>query len=218
MKRVRVFLITGLAALLSLALFVPLATAGATPAPAPTNVSGYIIGYGGVGRTAWSMPVANAAMYMHDPSLPSPILVAASNTYGFYSFSQDLSVLPNKQAVFSTTPLYYHTAHHLIHSSPTQAKRFTFRCQVLPTVITGKVINKKTRKPAAYATVQILNWDVKTNRQGVYVIHATLKPQTDYKIYASKSTLKRVRKTVTSLPSDTGAVRTVNFQLAPKPR
>jgi hypothetical protein len=95
-----------------------------------------------------------------------------------------------------------------------------FRCEVLPTILTGKVTSKATGKPIKNAKIQILNWDVKTNAQGVYTFGATsdpltLKPNFDYKVWSNKSGFKRTSSMVKSLPTATGEVRTLNFKMVP---
>ena len=109
-----------------------------------------------------------------------------------------------------------------IHNHPTAAINEIFKCQVLPTVLTGKVTSKATGKAIKGVKVQVLNWDVNSNAQGVYLFTPvtdplTLAPNTSYEVWFNKAGFKRTHAHFKSLPTDkSSVVRTLNFKMAPK--
>jgi hypothetical protein len=217
MRRIRFTLLALAVALLALGIGAPLASAA--PGPDDTTVNGYVYGWGGVGQSYWQMPLPNTGVYFVDPVL-GPQHVATTNAYGAYSFFMNLKTQPGHEGEFFTSPVHYFRTNIEIHSHPGQTVNEVFRVEVLPTILTGKVTNKATGKPIKNAKVQILNWDVKTNAQGVYTFTSgsdplTLKPNFDYKVWSNKSGFKRTSKMVKSLPTATGQVRTLNFQMVP---
>jgi hypothetical protein len=216
MKRYRLFLLIALAAVLALAAFAPLAAAAkASRATDLTQVYGTVYGFGGVGRSYWTVPITNAGVYMVDPTDGVPNLMATTDAYAQFQFTINLKdpIFPEKKAEFFVSPVHYFRTTVWIHSSPEIAVDQKFMVEVLPTILTGTVTNKATGKPIAKAHVQILNWDVYTNSKGVYTIQVSLQPNTDYKVYCQKSGYKRIGMTVKSLPTDKGVVRTASFKL-----
>jgi hypothetical protein len=221
MKRVRLILLAAMSGLLALGIFVPMAGAQAVPRAGDlTAVSGAVIGFGGVGRSYWEVQIANAGIYMHDATLAENPKVATSDSMGFYAFSVNLKLQPEKKADFYVSPIHYDRVDITIHNNPQSPINEIFKCQVLPTVLTGKVTNKLTGKPVKNVKVQVLNWDVKTNAQGVYLFTPitdplTLQPNMDYKAWFSKAGFKRTSATFKSLPTDKGLPRTLNLKIAP---
>jgi hypothetical protein len=217
MKRFRFALLALAAALLALGVGAPLATAAA--GPDDTTVNGYVYGWGGVGQTYWQMPLPMSGVYFVDPVL-GPQLMATANAYGAFSFYMNLKLQPQHVGEFFVSPVHYFRTNIEIHSHPGKTVNELFRVEVLPTILTGKVTNKFTGKPIKGAKIQILNWDVKTNAQGVYTFASntdplTLKPNTDFSVWSNKAGYKRTSKKVKSLPTARGQVRTLNFQMAP---
>lgn len=214
MKRVRFLVLAGMAALLAITVIAPVAGAKTfSRLPGDTEIYGYVHGYGGVGRSYWEMPIATANVYLHDSTTGEPILMDTTDSWGDFDFSVNLKTQKDHKGEFSVSPAHFFRATTTIHNHPNTAISHNFMCQVWPTNLTGKVINKKTKKPIAGAKIQILNWDVKTNKQGVYRIAVTLKPNTDYSVWCNKSGYKRLKRKVKSKPSHTGATRTLNFQI-----
>ncbi len=214
MRRIRILLLAGLAALLTLGVLAPGAGAATFRAdPNNTEVYGYVIGYGGVGRSYWQKNLTGASVWLHDFTTGKPILMDSTDGFGSFDFAVNLKTQTNKKGEFFVSPTHYFRSTAEIHSHPGHAVNHVFKCQVLPTILTGKVINKKTRKPVAKAKVQILNWDVYTDAKGVYQVQVTLKPNTIYKAWVDKAGFKRTKKRVKSLPTATDKVRTLNFQI-----
>lgn len=214
MNRIRVLILAGMAALLTLGVLAPAASAATfRAAPNDTEVYGYVIGYGGVGRSYWQKYMPSVSIWLHDSTTGQPVLMDRTDAFGNYDFAVNLKTQAHKKGEFFVSPIHFYRAVAEIHSHPGQAVNHVFKCEVLPTILTGKVTNKRTGKPVAKAKVQILNWDVYTNAKGVYQVQVTLKPNTIYKAWVDKAGFVRSKKRVKSLPTATGKVRTLNFQI-----
>ncbi len=220
MKRLRMTLLLIAVALLAVGICAPLASAA--PGPDDTTVNGYVYGYGGVGQSYWEVALPRVGVYFVDPrtEITVPTLVATTDFYGAYSFYQNLKPLSGHKGEFFVSPVHFDRETIEIHSHPGQTINEVWRCQVLPTILTGTVTNKKTGKPIKNAKIQILNWDVKTNAKGVYIFTPasdplTLQPNTTYKVWFNKSGFKRAHAWVKSKPTATGQTRTLNFKMVP---
>lgn len=219
MKRMRLLILAGMAALLTLGVLAPAAGAASFRAgPDDTEVYGYVIGYGGVGRSYWQRYMTGADIWLHDSATGQPVLMDKTDSFGNYDFAVNLKTQEHKKGGFFVSPTHFYTATLEVHSSPGEAVNKVFKCEVLPTILTGKVINQKTKKPVAGAKIQILNWDVTTNKQGIYKVQLTLKPNTIYNAWCNKAGFARKKKRVKSLPTATGTVRTLNFQIVKRTR
>jgi len=217
MKRFRLVLLTAMAAMLVLGIYVPMAGARAVERAGDlTQVYGYVIGFGGVGRSYWEVHLPNDGIYMHDATLNENIKVATADSIGNFQFQVNLKTQAEKKADFYVSPVHYDRVDIVIHNHPQASINEIFKCQVLPTIITGKVTNKATGKPAKGVKVQVLNWDVKTDSKGVYKVACTLQPNKTYEAWFSKAGFKRNHTHFKSKPTATGQTRTVNFKIAPK--
>jgi hypothetical protein len=163
---------------------------------ASVTITGTVLGKGGTGKTAWTVPVAGAQVKVDGSAQP-----ATTDAAGRYVLVADVSASPTYQGIgITATHKSYVKKSSILGSANPQVQDFTLT--VAGTTL--KVTVKAGRKAVKGAKVMVFSKSAKTNAKGLAQVRSLqLKPATKYTCTITKKGYKKAKFKFAAKPNGT---------------
>jgi protein-S-isoprenylcysteine O-methyltransferase Ste14 len=151
----------------------------AVAAPATVTITGAVIGTGGGGSNAWSLPVSGATIAVQDAAQ-----TATTVADGTYALILPFAPLDYVGKAITATHPWYVSGRKLLGGDAFQVRTFLLTVKGTKFVVTVKSGSKKVKG----AKVACFGKSATTNKSGVATLSGLgLKPQTKYTVKITKS-------------------------------